>query len=150
DIADLSGLLSRHAREFPLLKAWFCESILARGNRLRLQAGRPGAVDAIEPGRRTEPLEDLPSFGQEERGVLAAVLAQQPLAMLEQDYRQMERQIYGPQASGGGGEVGVGSRIVALEQGMEAVGSRAEERRPQPYRETVENGEQLLRFVPVA
>jgi hypothetical protein len=115
DVADLSGLLSRHAREIPPWKRGFVGTILARGNGLRLAAGGKQPVHAREPGCRFEAIEDLPRLGQQRRGVVRAAAPGQPFAVLEQDDGEVEEQLARTQLRRRGREAPVGGRVVAGE-----------------------------------
>src|SRR5204862_2131683 len=91
---------------------------LERSKRLGGNLGRclrPGGIDAVEPRRGPEALEGLARLGQQRLCVVAPPLRQQPLAVLELDDREVERELEVPQVRGRGGELAIRGRIGAGE-----------------------------------
>ena len=71
------------AARSPLSGSWAAHGLLD---------GRPDGKRPFEPGRCLEPLECLLRFGEQRLGFVGASLPDEPLAVLELGYRQVEDQ----------------------------------------------------------
>src|SRR5207249_2511163 len=82
---------------------------------------------SLEPGRRLEPLEDLLRFGKERLCIRGAIVANEPLAVLEFGHGEPEGEVVLAKASCSGLE----ARLLVVHPGAEAVRLGFEEGRPQ-------------------